>query len=156
MTTSFEIASNNNEFPEYFRGTGQYFTRDPDWGTQLHIINWQELCSFLKTHATPGATLKHAFSEYLRTVETTQEDASSLLENIGCYYYMRKKSPALSSNGFDLVRDMTNDEKKTLSGLIRFLRNEMTTTATPQELQFFNLKLTRLVRDGGPENLEDL
>ncbi|WP_347903486.1 hypothetical protein [Pseudomonas purpurea] len=156
MTTSFEIAASNNEFPEYFRGTGQYFTRDPDWGTQLHIINWQELCAFLKTHATPGPTLKQAFSEYLGTVEATQEDASSLLENIGCYYYMRKKSPALSSNGFDLVRDMTDEEKQTLSRLIRFLRNEMTTTATPQALQFFNVKLARLVRDGGPENIEDL
>jgi hypothetical protein len=48
MTTNFEIALKNNELPDYFRGNSQYFTRDPDWGTQLHIINWQGLCGYLK------------------------------------------------------------------------------------------------------------
>ncbi|TWC21482.1 hypothetical protein FBY05_10847 [Pseudomonas sp. SJZ083] len=49
MISNFEKALNRDEFPEYFRGTGIYFTRDPDWRTQLHIINWQGFAAF-STH----------------------------------------------------------------------------------------------------------
>ncbi len=46
MISNFEKALSKNEIPEYFRGIGTYFTKDPDWGTQLHIINWEGLCFF--------------------------------------------------------------------------------------------------------------
>lgn len=95
MTPNFEIALNKNQFPDYFKGNGQFFTRDPDWGTQLHIINWQGLCTYLEPLETSIEILKDAFSEYLNSVELTKNDASDLLENIGCYYYLRNKHPFL-------------------------------------------------------------
>lgn len=70
------------------------------WGTQLHIINWQWLCGFLKTQEHPETLLKNAFIKYVFTVANHIEDASDLLENIGCYNYLRRKPPALSANDF--------------------------------------------------------
>ncbi|RON01157.1 hypothetical protein [Pseudomonas brassicacearum] len=156
MISNFETALSKDEFPEYFRGTGKYFTRDPDWGTQLHIINWQGLCGFLKNQENPATILKSAFNKYLNTIKETTEDASDLLENIGCYYYMRKKVAALSENDFDLVRDMTDKEKQTISRAIIFLRNELTNANNSQDLELFNRRMTKLVNDGGPSNIESL
>lgn len=39
MISNFEKALNREKLPEYFRGTGSYFTKAPNWGTQLHIVN---------------------------------------------------------------------------------------------------------------------
>ncbi|BBN65861.1 hypothetical protein KUIN1_50510 [Pseudomonas sp. KUIN-1] len=61
MISNFEKALNRNELPEYFGGMGIYFTRDPDWGTQLHAINWSGLCSFLKTQKKTGHLTKKCF-----------------------------------------------------------------------------------------------
>lgn len=156
MISNFEKALNRDEFPEYFRGIGIYFTKDPDWGTQLHIINWQGLCSFLKTQKKPASVLQNAFEKYVTTVKSTVEDANDLLENIGCYYYMRKKVPALSEDGFDLIRDMSSKEKLTISKCMEFLRQEIYKTSNAQDIQLYNRRLSKLINDGGPSDLEHL
>jgi hypothetical protein len=91
MISNFEKALNRDEIPDYFRGSGIYFTRDPDWGNQLHMINWQGLCSFLETQKNPVSILNCAFQKYVITVKNSLEDANDLLENIGCYYYMKNR-----------------------------------------------------------------
>lgn len=156
MISNFEKALNRDEFPEYFRGIGIYFTKDPDWGTQLHIINWQGLCSFLKTQKKPASVLQNAFEKYVTTVKSTVEDANDLLENIGCYYYMRKKVPALSEDGFDLIRDMSSKEKLTISKCMEFLRQEINKTSNAQDIELYNRRLSKLINDGGPSDLEHL
>ncbi|GFM68996.1 hypothetical protein PSCICJ_51140 [Pseudomonas cichorii] len=75
MRSNFETALNRNEFPDYFRGLKNYFSPDPDWGTQLHIRNWAGLCCFIKTHKTPDLILNNAFSKYLDTVTISLQDA---------------------------------------------------------------------------------
>lgn len=156
MISNFEKALNRDEFPEHFRGIGIYFTKDPDWGTQLHIINWQGLCSFLKTQKKPASVLQNAFKKYVTTVKSTVEDANDLLENIGCYYYMRKKVPALSEDGFDLIRDMSSKEKLTISKCMEFLRQEINKTSNAQGIELYNRRLSKLINDGGPSDLEHL
>lgn len=156
MISNFEKALNRDEFPEYFRGIEIYFTKDPDWGTQLHIINWQGLGSFLKTQKKTASVLKNAFEKYVTTVKNTVEDANDLLENIGCYYYMRKKAPALSEDEFDLIRDMSSKEKLTISKCMEFLRQEINKTTNAQDIELYNRRLSKLINDGGPTDLENL
>ncbi len=156
MTTNFEIALKKNEFPDYFRGNGQYFTRDPDWGTQLHIINWQGLCSYLKPLEKSTEILRNAFSEYLNSVELTKNDANDLLENIGCYYYLRNKHAFMSKDGFDLVRDATDSEKQKISHTMTFLRNTIEANNNAQDLELYNRRMRKLIDDGGPTDIESL
>lgn len=156
MTSNFEIASKKNEFPDYFRGNGQYFTPDPDWGTQLHIINWQGLCGYLTPLNNSTEILRDAFSEFLNSIEPTKNDANDLLENIGCYYYLRNKHPFLSKDGFDLVRDSTDSYKQKISLVMSFLRKTVTTNNDPQELELYNRRMSKLINDGGPANIDNL
>lgn len=156
MTSNFEIALNKNELPDYFRGKGEYFTRDPDWGTQLHIRNWQDSSIFLKPLSNSTDILKNAFSLYLSTVELTITDAHDLLENIGCYYYLRTTQPYLSKNGFDLVRDANNDEKRRISKIMSFLKKTVTTNNTPESLELFTRRVNMLIKNGGPDNITNL
>ncbi|MFS2069813.1 hypothetical protein ACEN9D_13700 [Pseudomonas sp. CT11-2] len=156
MISNFEKALNRDEFPAYFRGAGVYFTKDPDWGTQLHIINWQGLCGFLKTQKSPESILANAFKKYVATINNTVEDANDLLENIGCYYYMRKKIPALAANGFDLIRDLSRNEKQIISNSMGFLRQELNKANNAQDIELYNRRMTKLLNDGGPTNLENL
>lgn len=156
MISNFEKALNRDELPEYFRGSGIYFTKDPDWGTQLHVINWQGLCGFLKTQKNPVKTLKNAFEKYLKTITNSIEDANDLLENIGCYYYMRKKIPILSENGLDLIRDLSNNEKQIIGKCMGFLHQEIHKTNNAQYIETYNQCITKLANDGGPKNLRNL
>ncbi|HVI41581.1 MAG TPA: hypothetical protein VM577_13090 [Anaerovoracaceae bacterium] len=156
MTSNFEIALNKNEFPDYFRGKGEYFTRDPDWGTQLHIRNWQDSSVFLKPLNNSTEILKNAFSLYLITVELTITDAHDLLENIGCYYYLRTEQPYLSKNGFDLIRDANNDEKRRISKTMSFLKETVATNNIPENLELFNRRVNMLIKNGGPDNITNL
>lgn len=156
MNSNFEKALNRDEFPDYFRGIGIYFTKYPDWGTQLHIVNWQGLCGFLKAQKNPQPTLENAFKKYINTIKYSVEDANDLLENIGCYYYMRKKIPALSANGFDLIRNMPGKEKQTISKSMIFLHQELTKSNNKQGLGLYKQRMTKLISDGGPNDIENL
>jgi hypothetical protein len=156
MISNFEKALNRDEFPDYFRGSGIYFTRDPDWGNQLHIINWQGLCSFLETQKSPVSILKIAFEKYVITVKNSLEDANGLLENIGCYFYMRKKVPALSENGFNLIREISDKKKLKISKCMEFLRQEINKTTNAHDIELYNSRLSKLINDGGPTDLENL
>lgn len=156
MINNFKIALSKRELPDYFRGKGEYFTRDPDWGTQLHIINWQGLCAFLKTSSNAEGLLKTSFGLYVNSVILTKDDANDLLENIGCYYYLRNKSSILSENGFDLIRDADDENKRKISEVMRFLKKEMSANNNVHELELFNRRMRRLLDDGGPADIENL
>ncbi|WP_032700017.1 hypothetical protein [Pseudomonas syringae] len=156
MISNFEKALNRNELPEYFRGMGIYFTRDPDWGTQLHAINWSGLCSFLKTQKKPDTLLKNAFTTYVLSIEGTVEDPNNLLENIACYYHMKKKAPILSEKNLDLVRDLGPKATKKISESIRLLKKEISNSSDNQDIESYNAKIKKLAKDGGPKNIENL
>ncbi|TBN36343.1 hypothetical protein [Pseudomonas sp. BGI-2] len=156
MISNFEKALNRVEFPDYFRVSGIYFTRGPDWGNQLHIINWQGLCGFLETQKDPVQILKGAFEKYVITVKNSLEDANDLLENIGCYYYMRKKDLALSANGYDLILDMSSNEKRTISKCMEFLHQERNKTTNAQDIELYSWRLSKLINDGGPSDIANL
>lgn len=156
MTTNFEMALKNNELPDYFRGNGQYFTRDPDWGTQLHIINWQGLCGYLQSLENSMEILRNAFDAYLNSVELTKNDASDLIENIGCYYHLKNKYPFLSKDGFDLIRDAADSEKQRISDTITFLRKTIEAEYNIQDFELYNRRIKKLIDDGGPTNIEKL
>ncbi|MHA3736982.1 hypothetical protein ACXR0M_15125 [Pseudomonas sp. Eth.TT006] len=156
MTNSFETALKRNEFPDYFRGNGQYFTGDPDWGTQLHVINWQNLCCYLKSRDNSAKILKDAFSAYLNSIELTENDANDLFENIGCYYYLKNKHPFLSADGFDLVRSAVDHEKQKISLVMTFLKKTVETKNNFQNLELYNRRMSKLINDGGPTNIDSL
>jgi hypothetical protein len=117
-------SNGNTEPAEFFKGQGQYFFPDPDWGDHLYINNWQGLCGHLKLKDNPNEILLEVFSKYLISLKNTYEDADSLLLNISCYYSMRKDTPFMSADGFDLVSNLNEPNKKIIGDLFRILRSE--------------------------------
>lgn len=156
MISNFEKALNRNEFPKYFKGTGIYFTPDPDWDDQLHAINWSGLCSFLRTKKNPDTLLKNAFTNYILSIDGSEEDASNLLENIVCYYHMKKKIPVLSENNFDLVRDLEPEEKQIISESMKLFKKQISNVSDHQKLENYRSSINKLANDGGPQDIENL
>ncbi|MEE5062338.1 hypothetical protein V2J74_27285 [Pseudomonas alliivorans] len=76
-------------------------------------------------------------------------EANDLLDNIGYYYYMREKVPALSTNGYDLVRDMPESEKLTVSNAMRFSRKEINKTDDLQAIELYKKRIRNLINDVG-------
>jgi hypothetical protein len=69
---------------------------------------------------------------------------------------MRKIAPALSEDGFDLIRDMSSKEKLTISKCMEFLSQEINKTTNAQDIELYNRRLSKLINDGGPTDLENL
>lgn len=124
MKTKFQIALENNEPSEFFKGQGQYFSRDPDWGNHLYINNWQGVCGYLKSKDNSNKILLEAFSKYLTSLRSSYEDADSLLLNISCYFLIRNDTSFMSENRFDLIASLIERNKKTIGELFRLLRRE--------------------------------
>ena len=124
MKTKFQIALENNEPSEFFKGQSQYFSRDPDWGDHLYINNWQGLCGYLKSEENPNKILLDVFSKYLTSLQSRYEDADSLLLNISCYYLMRNDTSFMSEDSFDLIASLSERNKKIIGELFRLLRRE--------------------------------
>ncbi|MEE4672704.1 hypothetical protein V2L05_26125 [Pseudomonas alliivorans] len=76
-------------------------------------------------------------------------EANDLLDNIGYYYYMQEKVPALSTNGYDLVRDMPESEKLTVSNAMRFSRKEINKTDDLQAIELYKKRIRNLINDVG-------
>ncbi|MHC8326261.1 hypothetical protein [Pseudomonas sp. LB1P83] len=156
MKTKFQIALENNEPAEFFKGQGQYFSRDPDWGDHLYINNWQGLCGHLKLKDNPNEILLEVFSKYLISLKNTYEDADSLLLNISCYYSMRKDTPFMSADGFDLVSNLNEPNKKIIGDLFRILRSEYAKKNVGKPVISLDQFLSEIKTNGCKVDLEKL
>ncbi|WP_323158584.1 hypothetical protein [Pseudomonas viridiflava] len=110
---------------------------------------------FLKTQENPEKILKPAFDVYIKTIVNSVNKTNDLLENIDCYYYMRKKIPALSKNGYDLIRDMPESEKLTVSNAMQFLRKEINNVGDLQAIELYERRIRNLMNDDGPKYLKN-
>lgn len=142
MKTTFEIAIDKREIPDFFKGNGIYFARGSDWGDHLHINNWQEMCSILKTQNASQHLLTTLFEEYVSSLKENYEDADDLLSNIRAYYIVRRTFPFLSSDNYDLIEGLDEKHLSTIGRLFRLLRKlydtnnkELPTYSFDQEIQ---------------------
>ncbi|KAF2391645.1 MULTISPECIES: hypothetical protein [Pseudomonas] len=156
MKTKFQIALENNECPEFFKGQGQYFSRDPDWGDHLYINNWQGLCGYLKLKENPNKILLDAFREYLTSLQISYEDADSLLLNISCYYLLRHDASLISEDNFDLIANLSDHHKKTIGELFRLLRREYDIQNASKPVISFDQFLSEIKTNGCHFDLEKL
>ncbi|MFM9383863.1 hypothetical protein [Pseudomonas sp. UV AK001] len=122
MKTSFETALEQHEISEFFKGEGIYFARGSDWGDHLHISNWQEMCSVLKTQKAAQSLLTKIFEDYAKYLKENYEDAASLLSNITAYYILKNKIHFLSAEGYDLIASLDDKTKNNIGNLFRYLR----------------------------------
>lgn len=60
---------------------------------------------------------------------------------------MRKKVPALSTNGYDLIRDMPESEKLTVSNAMQFLRKEINKACDLQAIELYERRIRNLMND---------
>lgn len=156
MKTKYQIALENGELPEFFKGSGQYFSRDPDWGVHLYINNWQGLCGFLQSKSDPNKTLETSFTEYLHSLKNEYSDAESLIFNISSYYSMRKDYAFMSNNNYDLIEQLNNGDKAIIGELFRLLRNEYATQNIGKPVINLDTLLSRIRNNGCSIDLEKL
>lgn len=142
MKTTFETAIDKHEIPDFFKGNGIYFARGSDWGDHLHINNWQEMCSVLKSQNAPQPLLTTLFEEYVNSLKEHYDDANGLLSNIISYYITRRRCPFLSSGEYDLMESLDRKCLSTTGRLFRLLRkvhgiknNDLPTYSFEQQLQ---------------------
>jgi hypothetical protein len=156
MKTKFQIALEKNEPSEFFKGQGQYFSRDPDWGDHLYINNWQGLCGYLKSEENPNKILLDAFSKYLASLQSRYEDADSLLLNISCYYLMRNDTSFMSEDSFDLIASLSERNKKIIGELFRLLRREYANQNAGKPVISLDQFLSEIKTNGCQFDLEKL
>jgi hypothetical protein len=156
MKTKFQIALENNEPSEFFKGQAQYFSRDPDWGDHLYINNWQGLCGYLKSEENPNKILLDVFSKYLTSLQSRYEDADSLLLNISCYYLMRNDTSFMSEDSFDLIASLSERNKKIIGELFRLLRREYANQNAGKPVISLDQFLSEIKTNGCQFDLEKL
>ncbi|MBX8564513.1 hypothetical protein K5D44_07415 [Pseudomonas cichorii] len=156
MKTKFQTALENNEIPDFFKGQGQYFSRDPDWGDHLYINNWQGLCSYLKLKEDPNKILLDAFTEYVQSLHIDYKDADSLLLNVSCYYLMRTDTPFMSAGNFDLLLALDETSKQITGKLFRLLRREYAAHNAGKPVISFDQFISEIKGNGCSIELEAL
>ncbi|WP_122575159.1 hypothetical protein [Pseudomonas viridiflava] len=156
MKTKFQIALEKNEFPEFFKGQNEYFSRDPDWGDHLYINNWQGLCGYLKPKENPNQILLRAFSAYLDSLHINYQNADSLLLNISCYYLLRTEINFMSENDFELIQKLDHAQKEKVGKLFRLLRKEYDQKNAGKPVISFDNYLSEIKSNGCTIDLETL
>ncbi|MGC5703878.1 hypothetical protein J4P02_27130 [Pseudomonas sp. NFXW11] len=89
MKSNFEVALEREEVLQFFRGQGQYLTRDGDWDEHLYCINWPGVFAYLRDHENGAQQLSAAFEAYVYSVEESLDDCFGLRENLFNYYSTR-------------------------------------------------------------------
>ncbi|MBV1809869.1 hypothetical protein [Pseudomonas viridiflava] len=155
MKYKFEIALENSEVPDFFKGIGHYFSPDPDWGEHLHIRNWRDLCEYLKSYNDANEILANSFIKYLDSLRQSYTDAESLAYNISGYYSMRKDYPFMSEGGCDLIKTLAS-EKIIIGELFRLLRRDYLSHNIGRPVITLETLLDRIRHDGCTLDLEKL
>lgn len=156
MKTKYQTALENSEIPQFFKGIGQYFSPDPDWGDHLHIRNWSDICLYLETKDDANKILEISFVEYLESLQNSYEDAESLAYNISGYYYSRKSHAFMSKNNYDLLHAIGEKEKYIIVQLFKTLRKEYTAQNIAKPVITLNHLLDRIRTNGCGVNVEKL
>ena len=156
MKTTFEIALDQHEISEFFKGNGIYFARGSEWGDHLYISNWQEMCGVLKTQNAPQSLLTTIFQEYVRYLVENYEDAEGLFSNIAAYYIARGMFQFLSADNYDLIESLETKDKVNIGRLFRLLRTEYDRKNRDLPNYSFDQEIKNLKRNGCTIELEDL
>ncbi|MCO7627321.1 hypothetical protein NJC08_12915 [Pseudomonas fluorescens] len=156
MKTTFETALDLHEISDFFKGNGQYFARDSDWGDHLFISNWQEMCSVLKNQKAAQNLLTSIFEDYAKYLKEDYSDAEGLFSNISAYYTLKNKIAFLSSNSYDLIESLDERSKKNIGKLFRLLRQQYDLKNKDLPKYTFDEEIKRLKLKGCTINLEQL
>ncbi|QBX42308.1 hypothetical protein E4T63_17650 [Pseudomonas fluorescens] len=156
MKTTFETALDLHETSDFFKGNGQYFARDSDWGDHLSISNWQEICSVLKNQKAAQNLLTSIFEDYAEYLKEDYSDAEGLFSNISAYYTLKNKIAFLSSNSYDLIESLDERSKKNIGKLFRLLRQQYDLKNKDLPKYTFDEEIKRLRLKGCTLNLEQL
>jgi hypothetical protein len=98
MKSNFETALERQETPQFFRGQGEYLTRDGDWDEHLFCINWPGIFAYLRDHADGEQQLSTSFEGYVYSIKESLEDCFGLRENLFGYYTTRTRWAPESSD----------------------------------------------------------
>ena len=156
MKSTFETALDLHEISDFFKGNGQYFARDSDWGDHLFISNWQEMCSVLKNQKAAQNLLTSIFEDYAKYLKEDYSDAEGLFSNISAYYTLKNKIAFLSSNSYDLIESLDERSKKNIEKLFRLLRQQYDLKNKDLPKYTFDEEIKRLKLKGCTLNLEQL
>lgn len=156
MKNKFQVALKNSETSEFFKGIGQYFSPDPDWGDHLYIRNWRDICEYLKSKSDGNNILENSFIEYLNSLKQSYSDAESLAYNISGYYSMRKDYPFMSDDGYDLIKTLAPENKTIIGKLFRLLRRDYISHNVGKPVITLGNLLDRIRNNGCTLDLEKL
>ncbi|PXZ08204.1 hypothetical protein DKK70_02365 [Gilliamella apicola] len=154
MKGDFEQAINNNEITAYLNGEGDYFApEEGNMGYHNHIINFTGMLGYLEKQEHPYQELVKYFRLYLSSLKEDVLDAWGLFNNLGCYYYLRKKNRYFLTENEDLMDELTAEEKKKIGVLCRYLRDNF--EKVPGSAQMFPIEkqMKIEIKYGCPYNL---
>ncbi|SEM38758.1 hypothetical protein SAMN03159362_4526 [Pseudomonas sp. NFIX51] len=72
MSSNFERALARQEIPQFFRGQGEYLTRDGDWDEHLFCINWPGIFAYLRDNADGEQQLSAGFELYVYSIDKSK------------------------------------------------------------------------------------
>lgn len=156
MKTTFEIALNQHEISDFFKGDGIYFAKGSEWGDHLYISNWQEMCGVLKTQTAAQSLLTTLFQEYVQCLDENYEDAEGLFSNIAAYYIARAMFQFLSADNYNLIENLETKDKENIGRLFRLLREDYDRKNKDLPNYSFDQEIQNLKRNGCTIELEAL
>ncbi|MHC8293327.1 hypothetical protein [Pseudomonas sp. LB3P58] len=156
MKTTFEMALDQHEISDFFKGKGIYFARGSEWGDHLYISNWQGMCSVLKNQKAAQSLLTTIFDEYVKFLNENYDDAAGLLSNLTAYYVIKSKYTFLSAENYDLIKSLDKKRKENIGLLFRLLRKEYDIKNKDLTNYSFEQEIQRLKKHGCTIELDTL
>jgi hypothetical protein len=98
----FQIAINNNEIAEFFRGQGKYFVASRDYDGHVHGAHMGG-CVRVYVEESPenSESFDNAFLLFLGSLDVSKEDLNHLLANLSSYCAQRSRNGFPDSHLFD-------------------------------------------------------
>ncbi len=101
MVNLFELALNNKETDNFFRGEGVYFVPSPDYEGHVHGANISgHAHTFLKASSDNGKKFDDSFINFIKDLSLTEADLSNFLANFSSYVAQKSSHKLPGSNLF--------------------------------------------------------
>lgn len=97
-----EVAIENNEAEDFFRGRGQYHIPSPDYEGHLHGANMGGFARvFAESSEINSTAFDNAFLVFLQSLAVSKEDVGHLLSNLSSYFALKNRGGFPDSRIFE-------------------------------------------------------
>ncbi len=89
----FEQALSRGETDSFFKGNGDYFVRDPDWGVHVYAALYGgHVQNFINSNSENSIIFEESFKDFVRSLKANTDDAGHFFGNLSAIIYWKKNS----------------------------------------------------------------